>query len=183
MTDKQEQLSQNLDRVNMWIGNCDQKASFLLAVVGMVVTVICTSNVFTKVKEIIITPFVTYLTDKSGSFCLSRFLISILFFGGLICLLVSIFYLLRCLMAKTNPNDYKQPGMVEKSRLFYGSIANMKYEEFCSDENNFDSDLQSQIYTNSVICSQKFENYKTALRFTFKALPLLVAAFILLLFI
>ncbi len=183
MTDKQEQLSQNLDRVNMWIGNCDQKASFLLALLGVVVTVICTSDVFTKIKEIIIIPFVTYLTDKSGSFCFSRLLIAILFFGGLICLLVSIFFLLRCLMAKTNPEDYRKPGMVEKSRLFYGSIANMTYEEFCRDENNYDSDLQSQIYTNSVICSQKFENYKKALRSTFRALPLLVAAFILLLFV
>lgn len=183
MTDKQEQLSQNLDRVNMWIGNCDQKASFLLALVGVVVTVICTSDVFTKVKEIIITPFVTYLTDKSGSFCFSRFLIAILFFGGLTCLLVSIFYLLRCLMAKTNPKDYSKPGMVEKSRLFFGSIANMTYEEFCRDDNNFDNDLQSQIYTNSVICSQKFKNYKTALRFTFWALPMLVVAFTLLLFV
>lgn len=167
----------------MWIGNCDQKASFLLALVGVVVTVICTSDIFTKVKEFFITPLVTFLTDKFGSFPISRLLIAFLFFGGLICLLVSIFYLLRCLMAKTNPDDFKKPGMVEKSRLFYGSIANMTYEEFCSDENNFDSDLLSQIYTNSVICSQKFENYKTALRFTFMALPLLVAAFILLLFV
>lgn len=183
MKDKQERLSQNLDMVNMWIGNCDQKASFLLALVGVVVTVICTSEVFTKVKEIIIAPLVTYLTDKSGGFSLYRLLIAILFFGGLICLLASIFYLLRCLRAKTNTEDYKNPGMVEKSRLFYGSIANMTYEEFCRDDGNFDNDLQSQIYTNSVICSQKFENYRTALRFSFGALPMLVAAFVLLLFV
>ena len=44
MTEKQEKLTQNLDRVNMWIGNCDQKASLLLTMLGVVITVICTSD-------------------------------------------------------------------------------------------------------------------------------------------
>jgi len=35
-----EQLEQNLERVNGWIGNCDQKASFLLALVGVVTAII-----------------------------------------------------------------------------------------------------------------------------------------------
>lgn len=31
----EQDLKENLDRVNMWISNCDQKASFVLAMLGV----------------------------------------------------------------------------------------------------------------------------------------------------
>ena len=54
---KSELMEKNLDRVINWVNNCDQKASILLALLGLVVTLVFTSDVFVKIDSIIITPF------------------------------------------------------------------------------------------------------------------------------
>ena len=46
----EEQMERNLDRINMWIGNCDQKASFLLAFLGVAATLFVTSDSVNKIK-------------------------------------------------------------------------------------------------------------------------------------
>ncbi len=39
-----DELTLRLDRVNGWINNCDQKSSILLAIEGVVLTILCTSD-------------------------------------------------------------------------------------------------------------------------------------------
>lgn len=39
-----EELTLRLDRVNSWINNCDQKSSIILAIEGVVLTILCTSD-------------------------------------------------------------------------------------------------------------------------------------------
>ena len=45
------------------------------------------------------------------------------------------------------------------------------------------NDLRSQVYTNSIICSDKFKNYKIGAKAILWALPILTIAFLLLLFV
>lgn len=183
MTDNQERITQNLDRVNMWIGNCDQKASFLLAMLGVVTTVICTSDLARIIKDVLVSPFVAYWRDDIGGFNLFRFCIALFMIAGLGLMLASIIYALLSLMAKTGYEKEKQEGMAEKSRLHFGSIAKMTYAEYLQEEGyDYDNDLNSQVYINSKICDDKFKKYKTSLTLTFVAIPLLVIAFVLLLF-
>lgn len=185
MTDKQEILTQKLERVNMWIGNCDQKASFLLTMVGVVATIVCTSDLTKVVKDNLVNPFVAYLSDGIGGFNLFNFCVAFFLITGLGFLLASIIFALLSLMARTDYNKEMQEGMADKSRLHYGSIAKMTYADYFQEEEGYDyeNDMNSQVYINSKICDAKFKKYKTSLLFTFVAMPLLAIAFILLLFI
>ena len=49
--------------------------------------------------------------------------------------------------------------MVHKSHSFYGSVANMSYEQFQKDEFDYKEDLRSQVFTNAKIAYTKFQNY------------------------
>lgn len=183
MTNRQDKLTQDLDRVNMWIGNCDQKASFLLTMVGVVATIICTSDLPKVVKNTLANPFVAYWRDGIGSFNLYNLFIALFLFTGLGFLFAAIIYALLSLMAKTDYGQFFQDGMAEKSRLHYGSIAKMTYVDYLQDEGyDYDNDLSSQIYVNSKICDAKFVKYKIALMLTLISMPLLAIAFMLLLF-
>ena len=53
-----EELNTRLDRVNGWINNCDQKASILLAFVGAMTAVLCTSDLICSGRDAIIKPFI-----------------------------------------------------------------------------------------------------------------------------
>lgn len=178
-----EQLEQNLERVNGWIGNCDQKASFLLALVGVVSAIICTSDILSRVKTTLVTPFITYWKDGVGSFDIVRLFLALALICGILSLLLAMYFLLLCLWAETNYDKFNQFGIEEKSLLFYGSVAKMKYDEFRKASNDYENDLQSQLYINSAICSKKFERYKIAVKFVFAAINLLVVALLFALFI
>ena len=72
-----ESLEQSLDRVNMWIGNCDQKAGFLLATIGVIMTILFTSDFMKEVKNAVIKPFLEYWGNQGDfEFCLLNFLFS-----------------------------------------------------------------------------------------------------------
>lgn len=176
-------MERNLDRINMWIGNCDQKASFLLAFLGVAATVFVTSDVVSKLKNLLVDSFIAYWIDNIGSFNLLRFLIAFCLVVGLVCIFIALVYLFMCLMAKTDYSKFKQPGMKEKSRLFYGHIASMAYSEFCQDEDDQLNDLSSQAYISACICDSKFKNYNKGLRLVLLALPFLALAFALILFV
>lgn len=179
----EQDLKENLDRVNMWIGNCDQKAGFLLALVGIVLTIVCTSDAIFVIKKILIKPFVNYWRDGIGTFCPLRAIIAVLLIVGFAFVFISIIHLLLCLRAKTDYDLMKESEMEETSLLFYGSVAKMNYSDFCGVENDRINDFRTQVYINSVICDKKFENYKKAMRFVLWALPLLVFGFLIILFV
>lgn len=180
---EEDQMERNLDRTNMWISNCDQKASFLLALVGVVITVIFTSGVTPRIIQTLVNPFIDYCKDGVGSFCFWRTMDALLFISGLVLIFLSMSHLLLCLMAKTDYSKFQQPGMEQKSHLFFGHIASMTYDEFCHTDVDKYNDLLSQVYTNSVICSDKFKNYRKGAKAVFLALPILTASFLLLMFV
>lgn len=179
----EEQMERNLDRVNMWIGNCDQKASFLLAFLGVAATIFLTSDVVVKIKQILVDPFIAYWRNDVGSFSFWRLLLAVCLVVSAVCIFIALVNLLLCLMAKTDYSKFKQSGMKEKSRLFYGHIASMTFDEFCQEDNNLLNDLRSQTYTNACICDAKFQHYNRGLKNVFIALPFLATAFVLILFL
>ena len=179
----EEQMERNLDRINMWIGNCDQKASFLLAFVGVAATVFITSDVVSTIKRIIIDPFIAYWSFHEGSFSFYRLLIAACLVFGSGSIFLALINLLYCLMAKTDYSKFKQPGMKEQSRLFYGHISSMSYSEFCQEDSEIIKDLQSQTYTNACICDSKFKHYNKGLKQVFVAIFFLALVFVLILFV
>ena len=180
---EEDQMENNLERINLWIGNCDQKASFLLAFLGVAATILMTSDVVIKVKDVLVTPFLEYWTKGIGDFSIFKTLLALFFFIGIICVFSSLVHLLWSLKAKTDYSKFKQPGMEEKSLLFYGHISQMTYSEFSTTENDRYNDLRSQTYTNASICTDKFKHYRNALNLVLVALPFLTTAFLLIYFV
>lgn len=179
----EKQMETNLERINMWIGNCDQKASFLLAFLGVAATIFITSDVIGTIKELIVLPFLSYFKDGIGSFDLLRFCFAVCLIVGLVCIFISLISLLLSLMAKTDYTKFQQPGMESRSLLFYKHIASMGYPEFSLAKNDRYNDLRSQTYTNACICTAKFAHYNRGLVLVLLALPFLVTAFGLYLFV
>lgn len=181
-SDDLQQMEKTLDRIIQMIGNCDQKASYLLAMVGVAATIFLVSDVVAKIKNILIDPFLLYWKDDIGSFCILRLLIAISLIGGLICIFFSLLQLLKSISSNTDYSALKQPGMSEKSFIFFKHIAEMSYEDFSSNKNDRYKDLCSQTYVNAKICTAKFDHYRKGLCLLKAAIYLLTVAFVLFLF-
>lgn len=158
-----QQLKDNLDRVNMWIGNCDQKASFILAIIGVVLSICFTSDLFAFIKGNIVSPIISAL-DNSTSISLLTIFEALLLLMLFAFLIMSVFRMIFALRAKPDLQIISQPSMESNSMLHYQTIANMSYREFCEKEVHIHNDLRSQFYVNSCICTSKFENYKKGVK-------------------
>ena len=55
---QKDDLEYTLEAVNSWINSCDQKAGILLAIVGVTITVIGTSDFLKYLRKYIFNPFV-----------------------------------------------------------------------------------------------------------------------------
>ena len=159
----EQQLKDNLDRVNMWIGNCDQKASFILAIIGVVLGICFTSDSLVFIKSDIVSPIISAI-DNSTTISLLTIFEAVLLLTLFSFLIISVFRMIFALRAKTDLKKLSQPGMESNSMLHYQTIANMTYREFCEKEVHILNDLRSQFYVNSCICTSKFENYKRGIK-------------------
>lgn len=174
-----EELNTRLDRVNSWIGNCDQKASILLAFAGALATILLTSDILTSGHERLIEPFVNYWKgDKDIQFSFANLVIFLTLLPIVYHVWKMVAYLLLVLKPKTKIEEFDDgvESRIEKnSSLHYGVIAHMNYNDFnnqCKEqtEENYLNDLCSQIYCNSKICNDKFDNYKIGLNHFMKLL-------------
>ena len=166
----------------MWIGNCDQKASFLLALLGVAATVVCTSDFFKKVKELLIEPFKAYWSANEGSIDWFNILLAVCLIIAFGAVLVSLIMLIFCLKANIDPNKFYKTGMVRKSFFFFKTISEMPYEDFKAGSNDAENDLCTQVYTNATICTKKFKYYNNAVVCILVAIPAFFLSAVLMLF-
>lgn len=183
-----ESLELSLDRINAWISNCDQKAGILLATIGVMITVLFTTDFVDGVKNDIVSPFLNYLKfSRAYEFSLFR----CLFFCFLVLVVImcveTSFYSLKTISATTDSKSINgvDTSMVSKSYLFFQTIADMNYAEFkeFGGDEKYHDDLTSQIYINSKICAAKFAQYKKALHWFYRLIVCISIMFILFLFI
>lgn len=169
-----EDIKHTYDTVNAWLNNCDQKAGILLAVVGVVITVLVTSDFLKDLKTYIFSPFVKYWTEDCGlNFSWSKYTVFILLAiaGGM--LITSCYYLFKSIRANIDYDKMREenPNLVRTSFVFWRSISGMSYDDFKRENVNYVDDLKSQIYVNSKIAMAKFKNYNEGLHW-FKSLLL-----------
>jgi hypothetical protein len=172
-----EGLQYTLESVNSWLNNCDQKAGMLLAVIGVVVTVIMTGDFVKFIRKTIFTPFVQFCEGQSElAFSWERFTVFFLLVVAVVFLVVSCVYLFRAIGANIDYGEMRKKHLtlVGKSYIFFGSISGMSYDDFKEENVDYNDDLRSQIFVNSQIAMEKFQNYNKGL-YWFKFL-LLVAA-------
>lgn len=161
-----EDLKYSYDIVNSWVNNCDQKSGIILTVIGVVITILMTSDFLKDLRAYIFIPFVKYWTEESELiFSVTRFTVFCLLAVAILMLILSCFYLFKAISANV---DYKKiynenPRLVKKSYIYYGTISEMTYEKFKKEEVDYVDDLKSQIYINSKIAIAKFKNYNQGL--------------------
>lgn len=178
----EQDLKENLDRVNMWISNCDQKASFVLAMLGVGITILFTNDFVKYVRKTIIAPFKTFLCDNIQNADWLKCVIVLSLIYVCIGVIITFYQLVNSLRAKTDINRFVQQGIERKSMLHYESVANMTYNEFCTSEVHIINDLRSQVYINSIICTAKFKHYKKAIKALCCTIPGVVLLVVLILF-
>ena len=181
-----DDLKHTYDTVNAWLSNCDQKASILLAVVGVVITVLVTSDFLKGLRSIIFGPFVKYWTEETElGFLWSRFTVFVLIVIAAGMLITSCYYLFKTIWANIDYDKMREenPDLVEKSFIFWGTVSAMSYDDFKRENVNYVDDLKSQIYVNSKIAMAKFKNYNEGLHW-FKSLLLVsVMLFVAIMFV
>ena len=161
-----EDLKFTLEEVNSWINNCDQKASILLSVMGVAITLLLTSDFIKFLRYYIFKPFILHISAKSEfQFSWGRFTVFFLLLIAASTLVMTCCYLFRAIKANI---DYKKlvdenPGLGKTSRIFFGAISKISYEEFKKVTIKQEEDLKSQIYVNSKIATEKYNNYNKGL--------------------
>ena len=165
--DKDEQIEEakaSLDRINGWINSCDSKAGTVLALIGVLLTIIFTNDGLTAMYNVL------QKSIPPVNFCTVLYLgllgISALVLGyGMVRLVLT-------LVARIDSNVYKESGMITDSVLFFGKISNRaSYQIFQSDvlnmkKEDYLKDLLSQIYINSKIANEKHVNYNKGIKWT-----------------
>lgn len=183
---EKEDLQFNLESVNSWVNNCDQKAGILLTVVGVAVTVTMTSDFMKFLREYIFVPFMDFCSGEQGlAFSWSRFSVFVLLVMAMSILITCCYYLFRAISANIDYDKMYEdnPDLIKTSYIFYGTISRMKYTDFRKGGVDYKEDLKSQIYVNSKIATSKFVNYNEGL-FWFKVLLIVsVMLFISILFV
>ena len=183
-----ESLEQSLDRVNAWIGNCDQKAGFLLAIIGVLIAIIFSSDFSQSIVDTIVNPYREYIRNPElNEFRLIRFIYFIFILISVIASFVSIIFALLSITAAIDIKIYKKDDcnseLVDNSLLFFGSISSKKYNDFREmSDVSYEDDLKSQIFINSNICTRKFKRYNFSLISFIVMLSAFVASNIIILF-
>lgn len=159
-----EEAKASLDRINGWINSCDSKAGTVLALIGVLLTIIFTNDGMAEMYNVLqyILPLANFCTD-----------IYIIFLGiSVFMLCYGIMRLILTLVARINSNIYQQPGLITNSVLFFGKISNRSsYQVFQNDilsikKDDYLKDLLSQVYINSKIANEKYVNYNVGIKWT-----------------
>lgn len=148
---------------NDWIKYADQKATILISVYGILITI-----VYTNPKEI--------LESVNTNICTQ-----ITFGLTLILVAVSIFNAFRAMYPRITNNN-------PDTSIFFGHISKMENwgnykEQFPKDNSVYEDQLTEQIHSNAIICTQKFTNIKTSVLFFGLAMVLIVIQIIAYLFL
>lgn len=151
-----------LDRTIDFIRNCDNKASIILGIFGIIFTILLTTDGINNLVTVIKTAIIQI------SFCNIVYLIFLA--ASMIITLFGLSQIVRVLGAQVDfPNE---DGLDNDSKIFFGHIAKntgyisyrTKLLNITNDE--FINDIISEIYINSNICNSKYKRYKCGLKWS-----------------
>lgn len=161
MEKKIDYATKTLERNIGFINSCDTKTSIVLAIFGVLLTIIFTSDVSTEIIHIINTAYSTK--------CCCGVLYLILISASIIVLLIGLKNLICVLIGridvKGNNSSYKYD-----SRIFFSGIT--KYEDDRKYRNNFSKmtekeyfdEITNQIFINAKIADVKYQKYNWGLK-------------------
>ncbi len=175
-----EKAQTKFEIVNQWITNCDTKSSILLAFYGVLLTLVFTS----ELTKMISNTFAMETSLKNIGFLeiknfISLFSILAFIVFSILCLL----FVYNTLKARINDEIYSQQELNTNSNIFFLKISSKSYKDFKDASNSetsedFLNDLNSQIFINSNIATEKFKAYNKSLLFGFLGLLSIVIYFL-----
>lgn len=92
-----------LDTINMWINNCDTKASIVLGSIGVVATILLSSDFVHPIKNIIEKVFSNSIWPNS--------LYSIILIAGIVLCVIGVCFFVSCITPKINLSI---PGIIKQ---------------------------------------------------------------------
>jgi len=161
MEKKIDYATKTLERNIGFINSCDTKTSIVLAIFGVLLTIIFTSDVSTEFIYIIYTAYST----KCCCGVLYLFLIS----ASIIVLLIGLKNLICVLIGRIDVKD-NNSNLKHDSRIFFSGIT--KYEDDRKYRNDFSkmtekeyfNEITSQIFINAKIADVKYQKYNWGLK-------------------
>ncbi len=154
-----------------WTGNCDTKASIILAFIGVLVSIAFTSEYLLSGIEIEIKNIILYWIDNVGSFCFLSTLMFLSLIGFIVYIALCCYYAITSLKANVNcPNN---------SIIFFGKIAELSIDDYTGKvksitDEEFEYDKLIQIHTCAMICNDKFKSYNKSIKYLCMGLLLFV---------
>lgn len=150
-----------LEQVNSWINNVDGKVSNALAFSGILIGFILVQGTPQAFTELTAMEGIGFVSLLKAALVVSLYVVSLV----AIC-----FFLYAILCRVTVPSGIK-------SHLFFGSIQDITYQEYCKEfmaltEDAYITELLEQIHTNSTICSKKAAYYNQGIKALFVAVIL-----------
>lgn len=163
-SDELEYALNVLDRVDMWIGSCDNKLGILIGIIGVVLTICITSD---SVNSFLVFIKNLYVRDEGSKDIQATFFLFLVVIAVVLWALAA-YFLVKALFVRINTEDFKQEQLHNESNIFFGSISARKYKDFKKSflsQTNDDkiSDVLSQIFINSNIAQIKHKYYNKGL--------------------
>lgn len=161
LIEKKHVLEEIHSQVISWTGNCDSKASIVMALEVVLATFIVSCDYVINTLAAIFTQTIVYFKTGEGVFSL---------WALLVCLGVIVF----CILIGFSMNSLFKTllGRVDSSTpslLYWGEIAKLTKEEYSNEigsllESDYEIDKINQIHNCSIICQKKFMFYNRALK-------------------
>lgn len=168
MKGKKEYADLTYEQVSSWINNCDSKASILLALMGVILSIVFTSDfILSGITEQIKQVVDLIKGDVSICFCgiVFTFIILIILAFSIGYLICSLSKMIQVLYARLDDSRDKDNPSVS----FYRSIAAKSFDEYKSIVNGITNeslvdDKLHQVYDCSCICTRKFTLYNEGVK-------------------
>lgn len=154
-----------------WTSNCDTKASIILAFIGVVATIVFSSDYILGTIESQVRNIINYCHDGIGYFSILSTLMFISLLGFIFMIGVSCYFIISVLTPRLNG-----PG---GSIIYFKGIAETGAEDYISKVNHtsdeeLDIDKLTQIYTCAKICDEKFSAYRKSIKYLWISLICLI---------
>jgi len=162
--EKIEKSLKKLEIINQWISNCDTKSSFVMTFFGVIITIIFTSNIGTEMIQ----SLSFSKANEIDWISVKRFIGLIITVTFFISSIVTLYHIYLTLIGRIDSKIYRQEKLNVNSNLFFGTISTKTFKDFeieTNDENNekYLNDINSQIFINSNIVTEKFKYYNKSL--------------------
>ncbi len=157
-----------LDRTIGFINTCDNKASIILGVVGVVFAIVFTSDGVVLIRDLILSAI--ELNNLLSVLYLCLLVASMLF------LVFGVLQLITVLIARIEATAIKEDLCKDYSVIFFGDIIKKyTFKKYCEKMTSLTNkalldDILREIYINAAICNLKFKKYNRGVIFSLSGL-------------